>query len=57
MLREDFTIKRRPPVIFATCLSASLNIMRYYKETNISRAMYINSLKLENTLYKYGLSP
>jgi hypothetical protein len=49
--------KRRNPVIFATCLSAGLNIMRSWGETNISGATYINSLNLENTLYKYDLSP
>jgi hypothetical protein len=52
-LREDFTVKRRNPVIFATCLSTGLNIMRSCGETNISGATYINSLKFENTLGKY----
>jgi hypothetical protein len=56
-LREDFTVKRRNPVIFATCLSMGLNIMRNYGETNINEATYLNSLSFGNTLRKYSLSP
>jgi predicted transposase YbfD/YdcC len=52
-LREDFTIKRRNPVIFATCLSAGLNIMRSKGDHNISKATYVNSLNIENTLGRY----
>jgi hypothetical protein len=54
-LREDFTVKRRNPVIFATCLSAGLNIMRSNGDTNISGATYTNSLKFEDTLERYNL--
>jgi predicted transposase YbfD/YdcC len=54
-MREDFTVKRRNPVIFATCLSAGLNIMRNIGETNISKATYINCLKCEDTLKRYAL--
>lgn len=56
-LREDFTVKRRNPIIFATCLSAGLNIMRSHGETNISGATYINSLNFEDTLRRYALAP
>ena len=53
-LREDFTIKRRNPIIFATCISMALNIMRFNGDKNISETTYVNSLDLQSTLLKYS---
>lgn len=52
-MREDFTVKRKNPQIFATCLSAGLNIMRRRGDNNIKGAMEMNGFDFERTYKRY----
>jgi len=54
-LGEDSSRIRRNPGIFALLRSFTLNILRFNKETNISQAIYCNTLDFDRVLSYQGI--
>jgi hypothetical protein len=54
VLREDDSRIRRKPGVFARLRSFALNILRANGVTNVSEAVYVNALSLDQLL-AYGL--
>ena len=55
VLREDDSRIRHKPGIFARLRSFALNLLRANGATNVSEAIYVNALSLDQLL-AYGLA-